>query len=458
MAMATPFAAATLPYPWLLLSLILAIPFVVHLVRTGIRFPKIAYFPAVGWGVLLLGLLHVYGLWRGPTPFWMRVLVDMGIVAACLAVFVLGQNSKEDRSDMLRGFFAALGPFAVAAAAMGLIKAALLQRGILLGALVSLYPDAYPPGSSLRADTSLFGLSLVVAGLGLAAESLERRESRFRPFYRVVALTLIVACGMLTESRRFLVLSFLIPAVWVVRRLAVTPRPDLRRSVLFPVIGLACAIGALYWVVHSPVPVETAKVYHFPGTPQGGEERSRDPSLTSGENKPDSPDLIVRKTDPAMLLRVLGTMGANQTYGFESRKEKWVLGVSLLEDRAYVSGIGFSYHEIFSCRFTGCTFLDYPHFPILSEWLVSGIAGVLTALAVYLLLLQSLWRSGRQGWLSGSSVIALAVLPYSLLSGDTLFSIPQFIVVCLLTQSQVETCNASDKKERAALHPARPNP
>ena len=35
---------------------------------------------------------------------------------------------------------------------------------------------------------------------------------------------------------------------------------------------------------------------------------------------------------------------------------------------------------------------------------------------------------------AGSSVIALAVVPYSLLSGDTLFSIPQFIIVCLLAQ------------------------
>ena len=35
---------------------------------------------------------------------------------------------------------------------------------------------------------------------------------------------------------------------------------------------------------------------------------------------------------------------------------------------------------------------------------------------------------------AGFSAMALAVVPYSLLSRDTLFSIPQFIIVCLLAQ------------------------
>ena len=78
--------------------------------------------------------------------------------------------------------------------------------------------------------------------------------------------------------------------------------------------------------------------------------------------------------------------------------------------------------------------LDYPHFPILSEWLVGGLAGAVVAVAIYFFLFRSIWRSGRAGWTSGSNAIALAVVPYSLLSGDTLFSIPQFIIVCLLAQ------------------------
>ena len=86
--MAAPFAAATLPYPWLLLSLVVCIPFVFHLARCGVHLPKVKSVPVIVWLVLLLGLFHLYGLWSGPTPYWSRVIVDMGIVAAGVGVFL----------------------------------------------------------------------------------------------------------------------------------------------------------------------------------------------------------------------------------------------------------------------------------------------------------------------------------------------------------------------------------
>ena len=47
---------------------------------------------------------------------------------------------------MLEGFFVALIPFVFVTAVIGLVKAALLERGILLGFVHALYPDQYPPG------------------------------------------------------------------------------------------------------------------------------------------------------------------------------------------------------------------------------------------------------------------------------------------------------------------------
>lgn len=299
-----------------------------------------------------------------------------------------------------------------------------------------------PPGSSLRGDTSLFGLSMLVAGLEVVVNSLEKKTTRFRIFCQVIALALIMACGMVTESRRFLVLSVLIPSVWLIRRLTATPGSDLKKSALLPIVGLVCAIGILFWAIYSPVPVETGKVLHIPGTSQGSVAVKSDTSSTAQENKPADPNLTVRKTDLGMIFRLFGTLGANQSYGLESRIEKWQLGMNLLTNHTWLLGMGFSYHEIYSCRFVDCSFIDYPHFPILSEWLVSGIAGAFVAVAIYFIyffLFQSIWRSRREGWTSGSSAMVLAVLPYSLISGDTLFSIPQFIMVCLLAQSQVET-------------------
>jgi len=436
MAIATPFAAATLPYPWFLLSLIVTTPFVVHYARNGIRLPKIGSIPLGVWLLLLLCLFHVHGLWRSYSPFESRVLVDLLIVGAALGVFLLGWSERDDSAAMLKGFFAALVPFTVVTATIGLVKAALLQRGILLGFILARYPDQYPPGSSLRSDINLFGLSMLVAGLGLASSRYESKGSRYKTLFQALALAVIVAAGMLTESRRCIVLAILIPIVWLFQKLSMNSKRDLRKKVLIPVVGLIGAIGVLFWVIHSQAPIETAVVLHFPGMSPSVANQKQDPSGAEHEGKPENQDLTVRKTDFAMIFRLLGTLGADQAYGFESRIEKWRLGIRLLKEGSWLSGMGFAYHEIFSCRFTDCAIIDYPHLPILSELLVAGVPGLMTALAIYFLLFQSIWRSGRDGWKSGLSAIALAIIPYSLISGDTIFSIPQFIIICLLAQCQ----------------------
>lgn len=338
---------------------------------------------------------------------------------------------------MLEGFFTALIPFVLVTAVIGLVKAALLERGILVGFVHSLYPDQYPTGSSLRGDINLFGLSMLVAGLGLVVNRFDRNGFPKRTVFRIFALALIVSAGMLTESRRFMILSILIPAMWLALSFMLTPKRPFVLKVLLPLAGLACLIGVLFWIIQSPAPFQKVTVMQFSDTPQDGAAGKKEAASASSENNPVTHDITVRKTNPATIYRLLGTMGADQAYGFESRAEKWQLGLSLLEERVWLGGIGFAYHQTFSCRFTACGHLDYPHFPILSEWLVGGIAGAVVAVAIYVLLFRSIWRSGWDGWKSGSSAIALAVVPYSLLSGDTLFSIPQFIIVCLLAQGQL---------------------
>jgi len=50
--------------------------------------------------------------------------------------------------------------------------------------------------------------------------------------------------------------------------------------------------------------------------------------VSNRESEPGNSDLSVRKTELVMIFRVLGTMEEDQSYGFESRKEKWQWGVS----------------------------------------------------------------------------------------------------------------------------------
>jgi len=483
MAMATPFAAATLPYPWLLLSLMVSIPFVIHLVRYGIRLPKAGDIPAVVWPVLLLGLFHFCGLWRGQTPFGVRVLVDTGIVAAAVVVFLLGHTEGDAPEEMLRGFFSALVPFTVVIAVIGLIKAALLEGGYLLGFLHALYPDHYPPGTSLRGDYNLFSLSMLIGGLGLVSRIVNENARSRNLALGYFTLALVLTAGILAGSRRFLLISLLIPALWFTAGILVFPKRLLVERVILPMAVVACAVGLLAgnWLVNVPAPLHKYKVlYLFPGSMENAvQKRPSEKMSPAAEERAAAPEGIYKDQDkqtvgrtdlsserevaakqtlrteqrrvekgvepvaeaektgtvmPVHPAEMLGTLQRDQVYGLDSRVDRWQLALDLLAQGAWLGGMGFAYHEVFSCRFAACSFLDYPHFPILSEWLIGGVAGAVVAVAIYFLLFRSIWRSGRVGLTSGSSAIALAVVPYSLLSGDTLFSIPQFIIVCLLAQ------------------------
>jgi hypothetical protein len=211
----------------------------------------------------------------------------------------------------------------------------------------------------------------------------------------------------------------LIPILWVTLCVRVVPLRNFFRDVLLPIAGMACIVGLIFFIVRNPVPVKNATVVYY--------------------NKPSMEivDFKIRKTDPDTLVKVMGTVQENYIYGFDTRIPKWRLGLDLLSDGNWIRGIGFDYHTAFSCRFVDCQYMDYPHFPIMSEVLIGGFGGGLVSIAVYGMFFLSIWRSGRKGLLSGSSVIALAVFPYSILSGDTIFSVPQFIIICLLVESQL---------------------
>lgn len=67
---------------------------------------------------------------------------------------------------------------------------------------------------------------------------------------------------------------------------------------------------------------------HFPGSSRSSAAGKSDASVSNRESEPGNSDLSVRKTELVMIFRVLGTMEEDQSYGFESRKEKWQWGVS----------------------------------------------------------------------------------------------------------------------------------
>jgi hypothetical protein len=498
MAMATPFAAATLPYPLLFISLVISIPLVINVAKFGVHFPMARGVPAIIWVVLVIGLFHCYGLWIGPTPFGGRVLLDIAVVALVIGVFLVGQGRENDNTDLLKGFFTALIPFALTVSVFGLIKAALLERGYLLDFLLQIYPNQYPQGSSLRADYNLFSLSMLIACLGVVTKLFSTFSSRRKFFLQLFAISILYSTGLLAGSRRFLIISILVPLFWVIEGLMVFKKQQILKKVFLPMACVVCTVTLQIWLINSASIIQKYQIlFHSKLLNESIKEDAANTNTKSSpsptylsESSNSSKDEIQTKykidsifykfeaiqkknlqsaaiikninapsstgiasdsfrvsiADP---LSILATLRFEDMFGFSSRVERWNVGSDLLFENGWLLGTGFSYHKVFSCRFFDCASFDYPHFPLMSEWLIGGILGEIAAIIFLIMVFWSIWQSGRKGWKSGSTVLILAVMPYSMLSGDTLFSIPQFIALCLLAQSQ----NMSTKHDENVTYP-----
>lgn len=449
MALGAPFAACCLPYPWLGLGMLLALPLALLLASGRGRVAELREVPGILWVALLLVVSHSYALLTSYTPFAPRILLDIGIVAAVALVFLLGSDPRRPE-QLLRGFLDALIPFVVVAATVGVIKAGLLERGITLDFLAKLYPKgSYPAGSALRSDYNLFGLPLVVAGLGLVVRGAGPNLGRWTASAHLLALAMLLAAVWLLGSRRVIILALLIPLLWLsIVIFSGTWARIVKHAV--PQLAIVCCVAfAIVHVAGNPDTLrsygdflfERGKIAWGVATPDSGAAKppSAEPLATNSATPQTlGPPISVERAPPAgsslvyvLPKTILGTIESATAYGFDSRVGRWELSLELLS-RAWLLGIGFSYHEIFSCRFLACSGLDYPHMPLLSEWLISGIPGLLSGLAAYAFVLLALARSGREGWLTGSSAVVLVVLPYTMISGDTLLSWPYLFVAGLL--------------------------
>ena len=441
MTLAIPFVAELFPSsPIRHVSLFLAAPFLLSIWQCGISLRNLSGVPPLLWIIIFLSLVHFYGLYMGPTPYWKSVVRDILIVGVVLGVFFSIRYRRDVYRDLLRGFLVAIIPAGLFVAAFGLVKAAMMERGILFKFLYDFDPGHYPPGSCLQRDYNLFSLTLLITGLGIAIWHFQNKRSFRDTVMCSSALALIFTAGIFAGSRRFLLCSISIPIMWTAIGVFVIPKSQVFKKVILPVIGGAITVCLLVWIIQSSVSFQNYKFFYFVDL------TDKMPAIIERKNlngKPitkhslrtmdvDANEVIIMDASPEI---ILSTLKQQKAYGFDTRINRWKLAIKLLAEGAWFHGIGFSYHNTFSQRFVDGAFKDYPHFPILSEWLIGGVVGIIAASAVYLIFFQAIWRSGREGLFFGSSAIALSVFPYSLLSGDTIFSIPQFLIVSLLVQS-----------------------
>ena len=378
-AMAAPFYAEFFSWRWVVLILVpLFLWFLAY--REKVQRPPLGILPMV---VLLIG--HAIALFFSSTPFADQVVKDLIIASCLLLVFVVADE------DLSFGFFVLLTPLATTTAVLGLLKAALLDRGYLLGFIAD-GCAYYPAGSALCVNYNNLGFMWFVAALGCI-------KGRFW-----LAIPLLVAAGALSSSRRFIVLAMFLPFIWMVLQ-----GWSAKARVLCVVLLSILLVGLVS-------DADSFERYRF-----GGESykllRLDGVSLVNS--------LYVNRSSPEVML---GTM-ADGTFGTASRLEFWSLGASMVGWWPQ----GWNYHHVFSCKFSSCSGFEYPHLTLISEWIIGGAVFAVVAIGFFLWPFYQILQA-RQLF---SGILFFLALPYALISGDTVFSLPACVSCMLVALSSV---------------------
>lgn len=397
-AMAAPFYAEF--FSWYLVVVLFAplFFFVVFHRDAKIAKPHLAIAPMV-----ILLLLHLVALIYSDTNFEYQVIKDVIIASLLLVIYFLADDDVSD------GFFVALIPLALVSALFGLVKAALLDRGYVIGFVLE-GCSSYPAGSSLCVNYNNLGLLWLVASLGCLRNRLW------------VVLPILIAAGALSSSRRFIVLMVFLPFVWVL----MCGKSALLKSALVAVLA-----ASVIYLGTDPDQFERFQsekkpykvIFDF-------REPSTDNKNISTNDKGLSADgaeisTWINRSTPSVML---GTMD-DGTLGTASRLSYWRLAFHNLGWLPQ----GWSYHKLFSCSFSPCSDFHYPHMPVMSEWIIGGVLFGLVAVAFYAWPVWLVWR--RRSILHIS--LFVFAMPYSLMSGDTVFSLPICIACFLVALSSV---------------------
>ena len=403
--LAVPFLSFQLPGIGSKSFFLLAVP---SLILLFVQIRLVSFRQFINWPALSsFGLIFVnmYALVAGETTYIRQVFFEIATALMLLTVF-FAPRAEANATKLFTGFLIAIVPFAAVTAAIGVFKSYLLNNGFVLDLFLDSCGTFYPQGSALCGDYNLYGLLLIVALIGVGAKASLPTTNKSNALIATL-ITLLMVAGLFAGSRRFLV--------------------------LFPFIGLFLMLlfrkdGIWKVIVLSVVPTVTSAVLYL------GTWQSRPPPPPYGiftihnfVNSISWRNQKIRQVQTRMVDPIsMGSTFDDGALGAGSRIQRWRLGWDLLKNK-WLTGVGFEYHKVFSCRFSSCLSIDYPHFTIISSWLAGGITGLAIAIFFYAGVLREIILSVRLKTNFAASGIAVAALPYSLFSGDTILSLPHIL-------------------------------
>ncbi len=287
--------------------------------------------------------------------------------------------------------------FAAVVAALSILKFSMWSQDIALQWIIS-SDSSYPIGSALVGDINFFSLTIFI--LSMTTFSVWRTSKSLVAMLLLGCLLFcLVFVGFTAGSRRFLLVgcTFLPIVLFLNYVRGQISFKELKILFIGCMLGLAIVLFFIYVVDFSIF-------------------------FTSGK--------IINDYSFGSTYRTL--MLDSRAYGFDSRLIRLSFGGSMIDIKTLVMGSGFDYVTAFGCEFLECLSGDYPHLPVLSGLLSSGILGGITCIllfanALYVGLKLMFQSKNQIEW--GASVVATAL--FTSISGNTLFSMPVFFVVLI---------------------------
>ena len=331
-------------------------------------------------GLLLIGTLSLQRVEN-------IVLADMIAAALLVAFVIVGCQSRRDGTieQIASISLWLLCGIGIVGAILGAVKLYLFTQGITIDWIVDRANDEYPWGTSWRADYNFYSFGLLCGAIA-ALHIYATCTAALLRWGLLISWILIVAAGVLSGSRRFLLLL----PLFVLIEVFLLVRRGYGRRLTTPVYALL--IGSFAVIAYIP-----------------GEDLLAIIQLSLGQlDLAARASSVVDITDPS---------------GLSQREARWEAAFQLFE-HAFYGGEGFRYLDWYGQKFVGGRALDYPHNPILSAALYGGFFGLLFSVAFYAFNLYVGVRLllGR-AMQSTFGVLLLASLGYLLVSSNTIFSI-----------------------------------
>jgi hypothetical protein len=322
---------------------------------------------------------------------------------------------------------------------MAAIKFWLLLKGIQLGFLIN--HEKYPWGFSLSSDYNFYTVAIFLAFLLMLWYRFEIFPKKWN-LLNYLGFALITCNIFYSGSRRGLMLLFVIIVFQCIYSLIRFKKlKAFKEKIIMPLIGILVLVSQLYFLYFSSYEVRefSGKAIGVFGKPYKKEVTAiafryltlinpevvykvmyRDmwPKKDGDLSKAATPELPYDKT----------------TYG--SRTERWKFGFAMFKNEytwpQKLIGHGFYYLHRFAINFRVINYnpYDYPHSPIISALLYSGLIGVIILLVYFGFSFYYIFalKLFHPVFLIFYGLVGF----FSMLSGNSYFSIPIFVLATLV--------------------------